>query len=335
MADIFISYAREDHERVHRLANVLEGKGYSVWWDREIAPGETFASVIERELHGAKCVFAIWSSRSIDSQWVRDEASEAARLGTLIPVTVDGVLPPLGFRQVQAADLTAWYGTGSNSDEGLLHLLSAVRQRVAGTAAPEWQLPKTAPTSREGRSWAVKGLLVAVLAIIVGGGTLGTYVVYQERERAAEFEAKRQAELEAKRQAQEESERQKALLDYFQSIPKIRIRIGVVELSNVTLSPPPPASVLEREQVRITFRYEVCCNATVHIWIRPIITGSNCRYGASGSPLYEGSGNGESDFNLRGTECRSARVDALQIRVKNEENGKQEDYQLKVQYTVR
>ena len=106
-----------------------------MWWDRDIAPGETFASVIERELHSAKCVLVIWSSRSIDSQWVRDEASEAARLGTLIPVTVDGVIPPLGFRQVQAADLTAWYGTGKATDKGLLELISAVRQKVVGTSA--------------------------------------------------------------------------------------------------------------------------------------------------------------------------------------------------------
>jgi hypothetical protein len=38
MADIFLSYAREDESRVQPLADVLAQHGWSVFWDRRI-PG--------------------------------------------------------------------------------------------------------------------------------------------------------------------------------------------------------------------------------------------------------------------------------------------------------
>lgn len=38
--DIFISYAREDRETAKALAQVLGARGWKVWWDRKIAPGD-------------------------------------------------------------------------------------------------------------------------------------------------------------------------------------------------------------------------------------------------------------------------------------------------------
>jgi hypothetical protein len=59
--DIFISYAREDQERVADLAAVLEREGWSVFWDQDIPPGEDWDSHIGRALEGARCVIAVWS----------------------------------------------------------------------------------------------------------------------------------------------------------------------------------------------------------------------------------------------------------------------------------
>ena len=42
MADVFISYARTDKALVAPLVAAIEGQGFSVWWDPEIAPGQEF-----------------------------------------------------------------------------------------------------------------------------------------------------------------------------------------------------------------------------------------------------------------------------------------------------
>ncbi|MEO8410028.1 MAG: toll/interleukin-1 receptor domain-containing protein, partial [Propionivibrio sp.] len=60
------------------------------------------------ELERASCVLVLWSAASVKSDWVKEEASEAARRKTLIPVLIDEVTIPLGFRRIQAAVLVYW-----------------------------------------------------------------------------------------------------------------------------------------------------------------------------------------------------------------------------------
>ncbi|HXV80690.1 MAG TPA: toll/interleukin-1 receptor domain-containing protein [Candidatus Binatia bacterium] len=108
MADLFISYAREDEARVERLARALEERGLSVFFDRQIPAGQTWRSHIGQALSGARCVVVVWSPASIASNWVSEEADEAKRRGILVPVLLDLVEPPIGFRSIQAADLSDW-----------------------------------------------------------------------------------------------------------------------------------------------------------------------------------------------------------------------------------
>ena len=97
MSDIFISYACKDRQRVQRLAEALEAREWSVWWDRTISAGKTFDDVIEEEFRSAKCVIVVWSSASVTSSWVTEEASEGQRKGILVPVLFEDVEPPIGF----------------------------------------------------------------------------------------------------------------------------------------------------------------------------------------------------------------------------------------------
>ncbi len=110
MADVFISYAREDRDQIEILASALENAGLNVWWDRNISGGAEFATMIENELNAAHHAIVAWSEASRGSHWVRDEAELAREQGKLIPLSLDGSSPPLGFRQLHALDFMGWAG---------------------------------------------------------------------------------------------------------------------------------------------------------------------------------------------------------------------------------
>ena len=132
MGRIFLSYAREDRASAECLARVLEGAGHSAWWDRHIDSGEEFSAEFEAELDKSDVVLVAWSKLSIKSRWVRDDAAVGGDTGRLVPVTVDGSLPPMGFRQFQTLDLTGW--KGGKRDARTAQLLHAVERRLKGTA---------------------------------------------------------------------------------------------------------------------------------------------------------------------------------------------------------
>lgn len=80
MTDIFISYASVDRPTARRLADALETRGWSVWWDhRSLRVGQHFDRVIEEAIHGARVVVVVWSKASVESEWVRDEATLALK----------------------------------------------------------------------------------------------------------------------------------------------------------------------------------------------------------------------------------------------------------------
>lgn len=108
MADVFISYSRQDQAVAERLAGELQSSGKTVWWDRHLKSGAQFSKDIERELANASQVLVLWSKASIESRWVRDEASVGADRDRLVSVTIDGTLPPIGFRQFHTIDLQDW-----------------------------------------------------------------------------------------------------------------------------------------------------------------------------------------------------------------------------------
>jgi hypothetical protein len=110
VTDVFISYASQDRARARMLADALEARGLSVWWDRKIDPGRTYAKVIEDQLGRAKSVVVLWSKHSVVSEWVKNEAAVALESDTLVPALIDTVKLPLEFRHKQTVDLIGWEG---------------------------------------------------------------------------------------------------------------------------------------------------------------------------------------------------------------------------------
>jgi molecular chaperone DnaK len=136
MADIFLSYAREDQILARLLAQALEAPGWSVWWDRRIPHGRDFGVYIQEQLDSASCIIVLWSKASVASQFVRDEAHEGLATQRLVPVVIDGVKPPLGFRQLQAANLSDWrHGEPHDEFERLLRSIADIVVPRANTVA--------------------------------------------------------------------------------------------------------------------------------------------------------------------------------------------------------
>ena len=128
MADIFISYARSDRAAAQRLADALEDRGWSVWWDPQIPVGRHFEEVIEKQLALAGCVVVLWSRQSVQSRWVRSEAADGRDRDILAPVLLEDAQIPLIFRGIQTADLRAW--NGDTDHAGFNNLVSAISGRL-------------------------------------------------------------------------------------------------------------------------------------------------------------------------------------------------------------
>jgi TolB-like protein len=98
MADIFISYSKQSKAETEQLANELRAKGFTVWYDTSLVPGDSFREVITAELAQARAAIVIWTSDSVKSNWVCSEASRAHARRVLIPVRTDDVrshdIPP-------------------------------------------------------------------------------------------------------------------------------------------------------------------------------------------------------------------------------------------------
>ncbi|HJP67963.1 MAG TPA: TIR domain-containing protein [Sphingomicrobium sp.] len=130
MSRIFLSYARDDAELAKQLARLIDDAGHQVWWDREIHGGSHFSSEIDKALQDADAVLVMWTENSIKSAWVQDEAAEGRDSGRLIPVVLNGVRPPLGFRQYQSIELGRWSGKGE--PDQFDSLLKAIEKTADG-----------------------------------------------------------------------------------------------------------------------------------------------------------------------------------------------------------
>jgi uncharacterized membrane protein YhaH (DUF805 family) len=134
MADVFISYAREDHPRAEQVARGLEAIGLKSFWDTDIPPGQTWSDYIEGKLSQCPVVIVLWSEHSTKSQWVREEARMGRDKSKLIPAMLDGSPAPFGFGEVQAADLSSW--RGELNHPAWLRFSQAIHNAARGAEAP-------------------------------------------------------------------------------------------------------------------------------------------------------------------------------------------------------
>ena len=168
MASVFLSYDHKDFALASPIAAALEKAGHAVWWDQHITAGTEYNEEIENAVERAEAVVVLWSERSIRSAWVRDEAAEGRDQGKLVPVLLDRVKPPMGFRQYQTIDLSGWRGRGKAPVEPLLAAIAAQR---GGAAEPPLKSGATRPLIANllnSRVAMGAGIAAALLAASVG-----------------------------------------------------------------------------------------------------------------------------------------------------------------------
>ena len=147
MPDIFLSYGHGDEATARRFAESFEREGFSVWWDASLRSGDAFDATIEAALRSAKAVVVLWSAISVQSRWVRAEATLAERNKTLMPVMIEHCDRPIMFELMHTTDLSQW--NGDPNDVVWQTYLSGLRRLVeAGGTNPAALAENRQPITR-------------------------------------------------------------------------------------------------------------------------------------------------------------------------------------------
>jgi len=139
--DIFISYSKHDRARVERMVAALEGEGWTVYWDQRLVAGDAWHTQLAAALASARCVIVAWSTKSVASNWVRDEATQALQRGVLVPVLIEPVAIPLGFGQVHT--IAVMDAAGNLLPDAVPDLCAGVRRHLG--PGPTAGAPATRP----------------------------------------------------------------------------------------------------------------------------------------------------------------------------------------------
>jgi hypothetical protein len=172
MADVFVSYAREDREKAKLIADVLMAHGYTVWWDINLRGGDQIADIVEKAIRGARAVVVLWSSTSVKSHWVVAEADEARRSQKLVPILCDAAEPPLQFRGIHTVNVAPLINR--DDVDSKRDLIESVAQLVA--------LPRLPPQPPIGNNRpGISQSLLSGAALLVALAACGMYLLHGPR----------------------------------------------------------------------------------------------------------------------------------------------------------
>jgi len=117
VADVFISYKREDEAVASQLQETLLDLGVDVWIDRKLKPSTEFEPEIVRQLGLSRAVLVLWSDLSLHSEWVCKEAAVALDEGKYLPIRISrSAAPPREFSRFHAPDMSDWSGQLAHSE---------------------------------------------------------------------------------------------------------------------------------------------------------------------------------------------------------------------------
>lgn len=134
MADVFISYARQDLQPASLLKSRLEALGLSVFLDVDggVDAGERFTQRIDDAVKSSKVVLACWTPAALQREWVRRECLLAQALGKLLPVALEPLsATDLGVNFVDASyESLADFTESSEQHFGWSQTLASLERRL-------------------------------------------------------------------------------------------------------------------------------------------------------------------------------------------------------------
>ncbi len=170
MADVFLSYKKEDRPRVGSIVEAIVAAGFSVWWDDRITPQGEWDETIMREIEAAKAVVVLWTDHSVKSKWVRTEAHYANERQKLIPVRIDNCDLPIAFMLNQTADLSQW--KGDQADSKWHKLLEWIEELVRGAPFSDSEDSSVNKSNLAARQWRRTYGSTAAGEVIFDGATI-------------------------------------------------------------------------------------------------------------------------------------------------------------------
>jgi hypothetical protein len=154
--EIFFSYCHRDEDLMKELVkhlSILKRPGVvQGWHDRQITPGQEWASEIDEHLNSAQVILLLISSDFLASEYCwgietqRAMERHAAREACVIPVilrSVDWQGAPFGKLQSLPKDakpITSW----TNRDEAFLDVAQGIRKAIERLQPPQATPPQTA-----------------------------------------------------------------------------------------------------------------------------------------------------------------------------------------------
>lgn len=173
MADVFISYKRQDRPRIAVIAELLSDLGLSAWFDASLVCGDTWQGVIAREVGQASAMLVCWTPEAVRSLQVMREVLEGVKRKIYAPVRLQACVLPAELNAKHMPDLTDWDFSLDNPEwlsllarlealSGRTGLCEASQARAAGQAAASLMRRILVQAARTGRVMSYARAVVAL-----------------------------------------------------------------------------------------------------------------------------------------------------------------------------
>lgn len=162
MTDVFISYTRDERSRCSTIAERLRALGLDVWFDAKLASGTSFDREIEERVRSAKAVLVLWSPKSVQSNWVRNEATIGQQRDVLVSVEIVPTTLPIAFTNTHTEFLHD--ANFSDDDPAWINILARMAYLTEHPSLAKYRELEPRATRRKKRL-PVAGALVALVAI--------------------------------------------------------------------------------------------------------------------------------------------------------------------------